>query len=284
MQPSSQWNAISLADARRPALAAARQARADMLLEAMVCDLQSSALTIGKLAAVFRAYVSTRPLWALAPWRHVLHNDAPVMLLLLRYSQEMDIPAATTGLVDDLYTKLGTAIERSRPVVSSHSHASGEHELVELAQTWGNLCTSSVAVMTVLEAPSRSRLDSRYWENHAKLATFLRDAVSQHHRLVSSTGAVTVPELAQRRQSVRYPVRHNCRILVDGRSHSAVIEDASSTGLRVACNEALRTEQIVFVQLTDGRKLAARIVWQRAGQIGLTLDRPLLRNDALFAF
>jgi hypothetical protein len=45
----------------------------------------------------------------------------------------------------------------------------------------------------------------------------------------------------------------------------------------------LRTAEGVTLQLTDGRKLAARIVWQRPGQIGLTLDRPLLRNDALFA-
>jgi hypothetical protein len=255
-----------------------------MLLEAMVCDLQSSALTIGKLAAVMGAYVSSRPLWTLAPWRHILQDDTPVMLLLLRYSPEMDIPAATTRQVEDMYSKLGDTIRRSAPVISSTSHAGGHHEMAELAKSWGGLCTSSAAVMTALEQPIRSRLDSRYWDNHTKLATFLRDAVSQHHRLVSSTGSVTVPELAQRRQSIRYPVQHNCRILVGGRTCSAVIEDASTTGLRVACKEVLPTTDGVTVQLTDGRKLAARIVWQRPGQIGLTLDRPLLRNDALFAY
>lgn len=256
----------------------------NFLFENVICDLYWSALHIATLCTLLNAIGKANTQWTLRPWRHLLYDNSKIMLLALRYSEEIGLSAEAGGQLSGLYSEMAVAKKAMHPLTSSVKNYTPSELMLatKTAAKWRQLSQTATQVMNAIEPVVKNRLPGPYSADARTLVGFLRDAATGDTKRVSPAGEISLPALNQRRKAPRIAVDRPCRLLLPSLTLSAKLEDVSSHGLGVICGHAFPKRQPLTVELDDGRLLKATVVRQNGDRVGLSLARPLANNDPLF--
>jgi len=270
--------------ARGPTTSGGSSLNADYLFETIVCDLHWSALHVGALSMLLRAWLRATPDWTLRPWRHVLLDDSGIMQLALRYCSEVGIAAEEGRMLTKLYADLAVAKASTAPITKAVKAYSPQERawLAQSAKRWTPICLDSLRALQALAPEVRRRLPANYNEDGRRLIAFLSRAAEGDTREVSADGEIALPTLSQRRRSPRLEFHRSCRLVLVDSVVSAEIEDISRDGFGVRCTHALSVGQAVTIELDDGRRLASAVARLAGERVGLQLVTPLMDTDPLF--
>ena len=256
------------------------------LFESLICDLHWSALHLGALTNLINAYAHSDATWTLKSWRHLLHDNAQIVTLALRYHDNMGLTAGLAGRIAGVYVGVSGLKRDVAPLAGQQKYGSREHQLLaqRLAMSSRTICADTVEVFGALESPVSKVLAKSYSDDSKLLVRFLKSTASGIQEHVNHLGEITLPKLNQRRRTPRAASHQGCRIIVEGITTSAVILDISREGLGVSCEHPLALDQEIVIQLEDGRQLDGKVVRLSGKQAGIILSRPLSNQDPIFGF
>jgi hypothetical protein len=271
MQPSASWVA------RGPVI------NAEFMLESLVCDFQWTALAVGTVTHILNAWGQAGTEWTPRSCRHLLHDDHQVILLSLRFASDMGLPNDTAVAIGDFHEKLARAKAQCAPLIqmASQSRRPERHRLTELTAPWKAYSRSASALLSGIQSKVGDCLPREYDQNARVLARFLEEAAQGRFDRVNPKGDIQLPELAQRRRSVRVPVNMSCSALASGSAWPAALKDVSKTGLRFSTDGPVAEQQRLTIALPDQRRLSGTVVWKKGDLHGLALATPISSRDPL---
>ena len=100
---------------------------------------------------------------------------------------------------------------------------------------------------------------------------------------LDARGQPYLPPLPQRRRSLRRSLGQNCRILYRKAILSAFAKDISDGGIGLLRVPFLQNDDLVTVELDNGRQFKGSVVWCRDEAAGVRFERPLTASDPLLA-
>lgn len=187
-------------------------------------------------------------------------------------------PAAVKR-VEGLYRSVGEAKRTLGPLMRSNLQ---REALSSCTQTWRRLAVGAAEALAVLDAPTKSRLNSVYTEDATTLRQFLKEAAEGDLSRVDAMGSIQPPFLRQRRRNPRVAVQRSCMLVLPSGSYRAEIADISQEGLGIVCSQPMEDQQTLHVALDDGRQLEAKVMRRQGNRVGLKLRTPLSATDPLF--
>jgi hypothetical protein len=209
--------------------------------------------------------------------RHLLHDDAGVMLLALRYASDMGLPRQAALVVQALYETLSQLRQDTRTKLDNHAAGLPARLRSELLVSWGRLAQQTSEALAMLARACPGKLDATYLGDSEALTRYMMQCVEQPDCRVG------LPALRQRRAMPRAKRCFACSFeLADGSTTQGSVEDISAGGMAVSVDQPWQTGQTVTVRLPDGRKLDAQVVNANGRRFGLAFDRPLSATDTLF--
>lgn len=251
----------------------------DFLLEGIVCDLHLGAVEIGSVTMLLAACARGDDKASPQSCVRLVMDDSKAMLLALRYARELRLGGELSHQLGQFY---GRMIEEKRRLAPLTRSFATQNATVRTAYNgWLDLARQAAAVAKLFHKTQGSRLEAMYAEDHRAIQVFLARAIEGDAGLIEETGQVRVPHLRQRRRTPRVEIQQDCTVILPTGSYPARMENASRTGLGLACDQILGEQQTVTIRLADRRELAATVVRRNGRQYGLALRHPLSALDPL---
>jgi hypothetical protein len=275
-------------DAAAPASEAAafamNGAKANYLLETIVCGAYESAMQVAALALLLGVCARTGDASRVLSFRHILIDDSEVMLFALSYGEDIGLDGQAVEALRKLYRGIGEAKRDLAKLMGVRNAGNVERQSAQsAAQSWRRIVELARAAIEHAQKAVKSRLHETYERDGRTVANFLRQAAAGDANAFDSEGALRLPRLEQRRRLPRLPIHQSCQLILSRGTHRAHLEDVSTQGLAVVCNVAPVIGETVTVVLQDGRRLGATVVRLQGAKIGLRLAKALAASDVLFA-
>ena len=259
-------------------------AKADYLLEIIVCGAYESAMQVAAFAILLSAGARTGEASRLLSFRHIVIDDSEVMLFALSYCEDIGLGRGSFESLQILYPGLAEAKRALAPLLKSNRARTLDREAARMAaQVWRQLAEAALKAIEQLQDTVKRRLNATYERDGQKVIALLRQTVSGDGNLFDSEGALCLPVLEQRRRMPRYALRQPCKLILSSGTHRAQLSDVSRQGLAIVCDAKAVVGETVAVGLADGRQLSAKVVRTQGDKIGLQLAKSLSMNDPLFA-
>lgn len=147
----------------------------------------------------------------------------------------------------------------------------------------GSLCHEALRAVHALEIETPGRLPALYCDHAAALTRLLLDAERGGTPCLDRKGSPFLPELPQRRHSTRRTLGQNCRLLYHKVVVSAFAKDISEGGIGLLRAPFLRTDDLVTVELDNGRRFRGLVAWTRGEAAGVRFFGMLSSTDPLLA-
>jgi PilZ domain len=259
-------------------------AKANYLLETIVCGAYETAMQVAALALLLGVCARSGDTARVLSFRHILIDDSEVMLFALSYGEDIRLEGPAVEALRNLYRGIATAKRDLAKQMDPRNARKVERATVQsAAQSWRRIVELARAAIEHLQKTVQSRLHESYARDARTVVNFLRQAAAGDAGAFDSQGALRLPRLEQRRSLPRLPIKQPCQIILSSGAHRAQLADVSTQGLAVLCDVAPCVGETVTVFLQDGRRLGATVVRIQGAKIGLRLAKALAASDALFA-
>lgn len=256
---------------------------ANFLLEMIVSDVHTCALQVATLSMLISAYSRPGANVNLRSCRYMLSDDVKVMLLAIRYGEQVGLDARTTQSVSSLYRSIDAARIGLLPLIQTATLTPSQRKLLQnQAGIWSRVAKEASVAIHLIEGSVKTRLNRFYSEDAETLRLYLKRAVDGETAEVDDSGVAHPPSLKQRRQSPRAVVQRDCRIVLASGAFPGKLVDVSREGMQVACDQPLTKGQALVVEIDDGQRISAVVVRVQGPNFGLSLRPPLSSSNPLF--
>lgn len=267
-----------------PSSATGLQPDVGFLLETVVSDVHGTILQIATLSLMTSSCARLGSRLNLRACRHLMHDDSKIMLLALRYGQEIGLDKPSIDGLTSLYIDMGQAKMALAPLTDCETFSSSQRQqLSGHAQTWRALANSAGGRLEGLGAIIKARLDAGYAQDFQTTRSFLARALEGDLLDIAVNGVLEAPKLRQRRRNPRLTLARSCSLRIGATAHPAKLLDIAREGVGVSTRAPLEVGQDVVIALDDGRRLDATVARRQGSVAGLKLREPLEPSDPLFA-
>jgi hypothetical protein len=255
------------------------------LLEAIVCETHAAALHTMVITSSINALRNPGFVKNLAALRNFLPNESGMIAGLLRSREEAGVDQDVAHAVMGFFTELGAVRQDADRFLAEASKPVGDTSArlgyTKVQTEWLHLSQVAIKMLTLIEQELLGRLPAFYADNSATLVKLLKQASSGQHPSFDAAGNVVLPDLPQRRRTVRRSLLQQCTLRYRGKTTPVIARDISATGLGLERIPDLKPDEVVQIELTGGRRLMGLVMWVRNGSAGIKLGRPLPPNDPL---
>ena len=267
-----------------PPSATGLQPDVGFLLETVVSDVHGTILQIATLSLMTASCARLGSRLNLRACRHLMHDDSKIMLLALRYGQEIGLDKPTIDGLTRLYIDMGQAKMALAPLTDVEAFSSSQRQqLSGHGQTWRALANSAGGQLEGLGAIIKARLDAGYAQDFQTTRSFLARALEGDLLDIAVNGVLEAPKLRQRRRNPRLTLARSCSLRIGPTAHPAKLLDIAREGVGVSTRAPLEIGEDVVIALDDGRQLDATVARRQGSVAGLKLREPLEPSDPLFA-
>jgi hypothetical protein len=154
-------------------------------------------------------------------------------------------------------------------------------DVAHIDVAWHNLSTAALAAVVAMEPDVERCLAERYTRNTPVLKKLLLDVIKRGHPCVDDEGTVKLPDLPQRRTSMRPNVHMPCVLEYHGKTYPAVVKDISTGGIGLERAPTLMAQNVVVMEFENGSCLSGMVVWSKGDRAGVKLDVPLKSTHPL---
>jgi hypothetical protein len=199
--------------------------------------------------------------------------------------EELGITHSKIAAVRDLFRELEPA-QKDVELFCADAEKFGEQEaaffdLPAVTDRWRCLSVRALGAIVGLETDIARCLPARYGQNSLLLKRLLRSTVEGGYPCVGPDALIKVPDLPQRRASVRPNVRMPCLVEYHGMTFQAIVKDISTGGVGLDDAPPLRPQNVVLIEFEGGHCVAGLVVWSKGSRAGVKFDVPLRPNHEL---
>lgn len=255
----------------------------EVLFESIVYDFFWTTMQIGSLGCLIQARTKSDAGWTLRAYRHILDENSQAVILGLRFAEEMRIPAPAKDAIEGVYHGFEKAKQTSGALIRCATPFTAHQRglVAKLADDWRALARKAMEALRLAEPMVKQRMTMQHAKNCQIIVDFLREVAHGDTRRVNEIGEISLPDLPERRRAPRVAASQPCKIMINGSAIDATLKDVSRFGLGVVCSHPLSLDELVTVELGDGRRLAATVKRRFGDEAGLKLLVPLDFTDAL---
>jgi hypothetical protein len=256
------------------------------LLEAIVCETHAAALLVAAIASGLNALQGKAPLRNPAELKSFLPSSSTIVGELLRSHEEAGLGDIALLRMKEFLGDLAAARTGIERLFADFDRLGVQHAVSHGAAAltaWSRLCQRAIGAVSALDADLRDRLPPYYGENSAMLLRILKSAGDGQCPCIDKAGNVVLPDMPQRRKAARRSLLQQCVLRHRGKTATVIAKDISTTGLGLERTPELKTNELVQVELTGGRRLIGVVVWASRTSAGVKLGKPLPPNDPLLA-
>lgn len=168
-----------------------------------------------------------------------------------------------------------------REAISIGLDRAGTLHLGSLTTAWRLTSRHALYAAESVTSESEPLLPPSYAGNMVMLDGLLKDAIAGRATLCDASGAIHLPQLAERRRTPRRSLLQSAHVRIGNNSVVAFVKDVSIGGLGLTRMPEAAEGEAVLVELSCGRVLRGRIAWSRGESAGLRFERHLRPTDPL---
>lgn len=157
----------------------------------------------------------------------------------------------------------------------------GTLHLRSLTTAWRLTCRHALVAVANLTEEASQLLPATYASNMLTLEQLLADAIAGGGHLCDDSGAIHLPQMAERRRTPRRSLLQSAHVRVGNAHVLAFAKDVSLGGLGLTRMPPADVGTSVLVELSCGRVLRGRIAWSKGENSGMRFDRQLRPTDPL---
>lgn len=255
------------------------------LVEAMICQLHSTALHTAAVASVINAAEAQRSgcrpseLLALVPGgtaiqfpktRTMLDSGLSPLVLLAIHDFVAELEPARAVL--QRYAVDATVLSLERALAL--------HRLL-LKDAWRRLSQLALEAVDQVDRDLSAWLPACYADSARLLRDLLLATEAGASPCLDAEGHLAIPALPQRRRASRRTLLQNCSLTYRNKTYRAFVQNISSGGLGLARAPALIRGEPVVIELRSGRRLAGTVVWSTGANAGVRFMAPLSQRDPM---
>ena len=258
------------------------------LFEALVCETHHAAAMTAIVASTIHAAVAERlPLERAAADRFLPPESAVLLSLSRRSLLEVEPLTETQDVVDGFFLAL-RVLRRHLGTYFFDAGELGQHRALvihgqRLSMAASASCHEAFRAVRALESETPGRLPELYSDHASELCRLLLSSERGEMPCIDASGQPYLPALPQRRRSMRRSLGQMCRILHRKAILSGFAKDISESGIGLLRVPFLVTDDVVTVELANGRRFRGAVIWCRGEAAGLKFDAPLAANDPMLA-
>jgi hypothetical protein len=255
-------------------------------IDALTCETHSSALltaTIASAVNAFRLRNTARSEEALKPYV----PREPALIAVLRNGMlDTELDEDTLAVIIDYFDSLAPARIALDQYFADANHIGVERasalHLLGLSTVWRRACEHGLAAMRQLHG-HLAGLSPQYTTNSDLLIDLLQTTIIGGSPCIDENGHVSIPELPQRRRSVRRTLCQPCMITHNRTNSPAFVRDVSPGGFGLERVPPLLPKSMVMVELPSGRRFSGVVAWCDGNAAGVRFLRTLPPNDPLLS-
>jgi hypothetical protein len=250
------------------------------LLEAITCETQAAALHAAIITSVLTALQSGGRVKGPLVLKDFVRGKSAVIGELLRAHEEAGLDADTMRTVKALFSELALARGSMARLLADAARPGAKLSYGAAIVEWVSVCRRALDAVTALD-PSLRALPDYYSRNTSMLVQLLKDAVEGRQPCIDASGQPYLPEMPQRRKTVRRSLLQQCVLRYRGKTVPVIAKDISTTGLGLERAPDLKLDELVQIELNGGRRLMGLVAWTKGTSAGVRLGKPLPSNDPL---
>ena len=199
--------------------------------------------------------------------------------------EELGIAFKSLAAVRDFFGELKTAQQDVEQFCADADEFGTEEaaflDLPGVTDRWRCLSLRALTAVVSVEKDVARCLPGRYSHNTPLLKKLLRSVIEGGRPCVDDNATVRLPDLPQRRASVRPNVHLPCLLEYHGRTFQAAAKDISTGGVGLEQAPALVPQTVVLIEFESGHCIAGLVVWSKGTRAGVKFDLPLKPNHPL---
>lgn len=199
--------------------------------------------------------------------------------------EELGIAFKSLAAVRDFFGELKTAQQDVEQFCADADEFGTEEaaflDLPGVTDRWRCLSLRALTAVVSVEKDVARCLPGRYSHNTPLLKKLLRSVIEGGRPCVDDNATVKLPDLPQRRASVRPNVHLPCVLEYHGRTFQAAAKDISTGGVGLERAPALVPQTVVLIEFESGHCIAGLVVWSKGTRAGVKFDLPLKPNHPL---
>jgi hypothetical protein len=199
--------------------------------------------------------------------------------------EELGIAFKSLAAVRDFFGELTTAQQDVEGFCADADEFGTEEavflDLPGVADRWRCLSLRALTAVVSVEKDVARCLPGRYSHNTPLLKKLLRSVIEGGRPCVDDNATVKLPDLPQRRASVRPNVHLPCVLEYHGRTYQAAAKDISTGGVGLEQAPALVPQTVVLMEFESGHCIAGLVVWSKGTRAGVKFDLPLKPSHPL---
>lgn len=256
----------------------------DFLRATVVYDLLWSVFHVATIATLLNACAKTDAEWTLRSWRHLLFDNNKIMQLALRYGAEIGLSEAITADTSRFYQAVAEEKRRLAPLANTSASysAAARRQIAAASAVWSQLARQAKSILSAFEADTMRQMGELLIEDARMLLQFLDEAGRGSYRRVSAFGEISLPVMNQIRREPRLPIDGQCTVMIEDKAVAAALNDISTYGMSIICDQAVTEKQPITVVLEDGRRLTGTVARRHGDRVALLFDTRLSHSDPLF--
>ena len=256
-------------------------------LEGLVCEIQQAGLLTAVTLSWANASTDIKIAEKARTYSHYVPQDPVLASTLLNMTGSMDLSANTITSIDDFLHALSSARPGFLDMMKDAEEISLEHATIihrkAITADWKNVADIGITALQALKGQIAGRLPSLYLEACSKLIQILQDARSGNTPCIDSAGEPLLPQLPQRRSSMRRSILENCNITIAGNTYNCMVNDISPGGVGLTRVPQVTAGKPVSIEMSTGRVFEGRIAWCRNSAAGVQFNEPLPPDDPLLS-
>jgi hypothetical protein len=256
------------------------------MLEALVCEVHSTALLTATIASAINAFRRDGALRSEAGLKPYVPGEPAIVSVLRNGMLETDLNEDTVRLVIQFFDDLAPARIALDRYFADANHIGEDRaaalHLLAVSTTWRRACQDALLAVRQLDA-DLTRLPAQYASNSKLLNNLLQEAIIGGSPCLDDEGQIAVPDLPQRRQSARRTVCQPCMLTHNRVTSQAFVRDVSPGGFGLERVPQLVPKTQVEIEMPSGRRFTGVVAWCSGSSAGVRFARPLLPNDPLLS-
>jgi hypothetical protein len=256
------------------------------MLEALVCEVHSTALLTATIASAINAFRRDGALRSEAGLKPYVPGEPAIVSVLRNGMLETDLNEDTVRLVIQFFDDLAPARIALDRYFADANHIGEDRaaalHLLAVSTTWRRACQDALLAVRQLDA-DLTRLPAQYASNSKLLNNLLQEAIIGGSPCLDAEGQIAVPDLPQRRQSARRTVCQPCMLTHNRVTSQAFVRDVSPGGFGLERVPQLVPKTQVEIEMPSGRRFTGVVAWCSGSSAGVRFARPLLPNDPLLS-
>ena len=257
------------------------------ILEGLVCELQQAALLTTVITSWANAATDMKIAEKATTYSHYVPQEPVLASTLLNMLDSEDLGPNEFEPIDDFLHELSAARGTYFEMMYEGESMGIDHATIlhrkPLMITWRGLSQTGIEAMQALKRAISGKIPSLYADACDKLIDTLQDVISGRAPCIDEKGEPNLPQLPQRRSTMRRSILENCVITLANLTYSCMANDISPGGLGLTRVPTLTVGKTIRVEMPTGRVLEGRVAWCRNSAAGIQFFKPLPPDDPLLA-